>query len=343
MPQGTPENCDADCAADVAAYLWSYKRENVIADGGFEGSMLSGWTTWNASVLALSSASSYSGEQSLSITGRADDGAYAVFNVTSLVTANTTYMVRAQARHTGMAADTLRLAAKVSCETPPAEHNEYPWLHHVENVPMNQWTLLTGELVIPDCEVVDVAIFFEGTTAEVNVFLDEVYLVPPGGAQEPEPEVNLIANGDFETDTAGWFSFDDVAALSASTDEANSGSRSLLADRSGASSTGGFAATDLTSLIAGGSSYAVTAWAKHMAAGPDTLRMAAVIECTTPPEDHNAYPWLHSVSEVPADQWTQLSALLEIPDCGPTNVLVYFEGTSAGVDVYIDSVSVTAQ
>lgn len=340
MPQGTPEDCDAACAADVAAYLWSYKRENLIADGGFEGSMLSGWTTWNGSTLALSTASAYSGEQSLAATGRADNGAYAVFNVTSLVSANTTYAVRAQARHTGMAPDTLRLAAKVSCDTPPAEHNEYSWLQHMENVPMNQWTPLTGELVIPDCDVVDVAIYFEGTTAGVNVFLDEVYLTPPGGAEEPEAPVNLLANGDFEVDTAGWFSFDDVAALSASTDEANTGSRSLFADRSGDSGTGGYAATDLTTLVTAPASYTVMARAKHKGAGPDTLRMAAVIQCPDAPAD---YPWLQSLEDAPADQWTQLTGVLVIPDCGPTNVLLYFEGTTAGVDVYIDSVSVTPQ
>lgn len=343
MPQIDPSDCDAACAADVAAYLWSYKRESLIVGGGFEGAMLSGWTTWNESTLALTADPFYAGEQSLSVTARPDTGTYAVFDVTSLVTADTTYTVRSQALHTGMAADTLRMAAKVECGTPPANHNEYPWISNVENVEANQWTLLSGELAIPDCDVVEVVIYFEGTTAGVDVFLDEVYLVPPGGAQEPEPEVNLIANGDFETDTAGWFSFDDVAALSASTDEANSGFRSLLADRSGASSTGGFAATDLTSLVAGGASYRVTARAKHKGTGPDVLRMAGVIECTTPPEGHNAYPWLHSLPEVPADQWTELTAVLAIPDCGPTNVLLYFEGTSAGVDVYIDSVSVTAQ
>jgi hypothetical protein len=38
--------------------------------------------------------------------------------------------------------------------------------------------------------------------------------------------------------------------------------------------------------------------------------------------------------------WTELSANLEIPDCELVDVVIFFEGTTAGVDVYIDEVSV---
>lgn len=37
---------------------------------------------------------------------------------------------------------------------------------------------LSGNLAIPDCDLVDAAIFFEGTAAGVDVYLDEVSVVP---------------------------------------------------------------------------------------------------------------------------------------------------------------------
>ena len=51
------------------------------------------------------------------------------------------------------------------------------WLQNATNVPPLTWTHLSGALVIPDCTLVDVAIYFEGTSADVDVFIDEVSVV----------------------------------------------------------------------------------------------------------------------------------------------------------------------
>jgi endo-1,4-beta-xylanase len=74
----------------------------------------------------------------------------------------------------------VRLAAKVECTaaTAPAGHNTFPWLHNNTNVAPGTWTSMSANLVIPDCDIVDVAIFFEGTTPGVDVYLDEVSVLP---------------------------------------------------------------------------------------------------------------------------------------------------------------------
>jgi endo-1,4-beta-xylanase len=147
---------------------------NLIIDGGFEGSSLSGWQSWNGSTLSITSDRVYTGSQSLLATDRPNSAQYAVYNLTAMVQPGTAYSVSAQALHTGPTSDTLRLAAKVECASPPEGHNTYPWLHNVDAVVPNTWTELSGTLIIPDCDIVDVAIFFEGSTAGTDVYLDAV-------------------------------------------------------------------------------------------------------------------------------------------------------------------------
>lgn len=343
MPQGSPTSCDADCAADVAAYLWTFKRENLVVDGGFEGTNVTGWAPWNATTLALTASRAYAGLQSLEATNRNNADQFAVYNLTESVEAHTTYKVRAMVMHTGAGPDTLRLGAKIECTTgtAPENHNTYPWLHNLTNVPANVWTLLHADLVLP-CELVDVAIFFEGTTAGVSVYIDEVYVTPPATTEEPSEPENLLANGDFETGTSGWGSWDNNAVLSASDAEFYTGTHSLHVNRAASTGNGGHAAADLTALVSRNSSYTVTARAKHNGAGPETLRVAAKVICEVAPAEHNSYPWVNSVSGAPSGEWTLLSGTLSTPDCDLTEVEIYFEGTSAGVDVYIDTVSVVA-
>ena len=150
-------------------------NNNLVTDGGFEAG-IAGWSSWNGSALSASTAQARTGLQSLEATSRPDANQFAVYNLTSVVDRNTTYAVSAWALHTGSANDTVRLAAKIECtaETAPEGHNTYPWLQNNAAVVPSTWTQLSADLVIPDCDIVDVAIFFEGTTAGVDVYLDDV-------------------------------------------------------------------------------------------------------------------------------------------------------------------------
>jgi endo-1,4-beta-xylanase len=152
---------------------------NLLPDGGFETG-IAGWTSWNGSTLMTSTAQARSGLQSLLATSRPNSNQFAVYNLTSVVDPNTTYAVSAWALHAGAANATVRLAAKVECTaaTAPSGHNTYPWLQNNAAVVPNTWTQLSANLVIPDCDIVDVAIFFEGTAAGVDVYLDDVLVRP---------------------------------------------------------------------------------------------------------------------------------------------------------------------
>ncbi len=117
----------------------------------------------------------HSGAQSLRATNRPDANQFAVYTLTGRVQAGSTYAVSAWARQVGAATDTVRLAAKVGC----ASGDTYPWLHNNTTVAPDTWTQLSGNPVIPaTCTVVDVAIFFEGTTVGADVFLDDVSVTP---------------------------------------------------------------------------------------------------------------------------------------------------------------------
>lgn len=299
---------------------------NLVTDGGFETGA-AGWNNWGGNgTLSASTLQAHAGTQSLQSTGRSGTGGYAAYNLTSVVQRNTTYAVTAWALHTGAANDTVRLAAKVECTpaTAPSGHNTYPWLQNNSAVAPNTWTQLSGNLVIPDCDIVDVAIYFEGTATGVDVYLDDVSVTPPADA-------NLVTDGGFETGIAGWDNWGN-GDLSASTAQAHDGAQSLLSiNRSG---TGGFAAYNLTSVVSAGNSYAVSAW---VYVDGTTARLARKLRCG----GADSYSWLDNNTAVAPNTWTQLSGTLDIPaDCALEEATIYFENVPTGVDAYIDDVSV---
>ena len=300
---------------------------NLIADGGFE-SGIAGWSAWNGSSLSATSTQARSGNQSMLATGRPDTAQFAVYSLNGLVTPGTTYAVSGWALIGGEATDTVRLAAKVECAagTAPEGHNTFPWLHNNTGVVPGTWSQLSANLVIPDCDLVDVAIFFEGTTAGVDVYLDDVAVVAPSS--------NLIADGGFESGTAGWSAWNG-SSLSATTAQARSGSQSLLA--SARPNDAQFAVYNLTGLVEPGMTYVVSAWTLVDSAATETVRLASKVGCAS----GDSYPWLHNNTGVPPGTWTELSGNLVIPeDCDVVDVVIFFEGTTAGVDVYLDDVSV---
>jgi endo-1,4-beta-xylanase len=299
---------------------------NLLPNGGFEAG-IAGWQSWNGSTLSASTAQARTGTQSLRATNRPNANQFAVYNVTSLVSADTTYTVGAWVFHTGAAADTVRLAAKVGC----AGGDTFPWLHNNTAVPANTWTQLSGSLTIPaSCTIADVAIFLEGTAPGSDVYVDDVSLVPPSGTA-----VNLLANGTFEVDVAGWQAWNG-STLSASTDQARTGAQSLRAtNRPNANQ---FAVYNVTSVVSNDTTYAVSAWVFHTGAGPDTVRLAAKLGCAS----GDTFPWLQNNTAVPANTWTQLSGSLAIPaSCTIVDVAIFLEGTPPGSDVYVDDVSLT--
>lgn len=185
----------------------------------------------------------------------------------------------------------------------------------------NEWAPIAGTH--------DVYIVFHGQNGIAN--LDSVRI----GKPIPQSGINLVDDGGFEAGTTGWNSWNG-SSLSAVSTQAHSGSQSMLAaNRPDAA---GFAAYNLTSKVAGGTTYAVSAWAYLTGSTNDTVRLASKVACQG---QTDTYPWIQNNTAVVPATWTQLSGNLIIPaGCTPTDVEIYFEGTTAGVDVYIDDVKV---
>ncbi|GIX22184.1 MAG: hypothetical protein KatS3mg121_0967 [Gammaproteobacteria bacterium] len=304
---------------------------NLVGDGGFEGANLDGgWSAFGSgAALSLSTDQAHAGSQSLLVdrSGLSGTGGFAAYWLTDKVASGTAYEVSAWVYQAGAGDDTVRLSAKVRCDGV----DDYPWLDNNTAVPANTWTKLSGVLTIPQgCGLEEAQIYFEGTAEGVAVYIDDVAVVP----------LNLVTDGGFEGPTlaAGWSAFGSGAALSLSTDQAHAGSQSLLVDRSGVAGTGGYAAYDLTPFMVAGVNYLAEAWVYHTGAGDDTVRMSAKIGCA----DGDSFLWVDNNTAVPANTWTVLSGAFGIPlDCDIQDVQLYFEGTAAGVNVYIDDVSVT--
>ena len=315
---------------------------NLIQDSSFEGATLeSGWGVWYTSgtSLSLTTDQAFSGSQSLLASSRVANS-HPSFTLTGLVSAGTAYTVSAEVMHTGAAEDTLRMSAVIACAegTAPEGHNTYPWIQNISGVAPNTWTKLSGVLDIPaGCDVTEARIYFEGASEGVDLYIDDVEVIPPAS--------NLVQDGGFEGaalagDWGVWYT--SGTSLSLTTDQAFSGSQSLLASGRVANSHPSY---NLTSYVSAGTSYAVSAQVMHAGTAEDTLRMSAVIACAdgTAPEGHNTYPWIQSLSNIAPNTWTELSGILDVPaGCDVTEARIYFEGTSEGVDLYIDDVSVLA-
>lgn len=299
---------------------------NLVTNGDFETNT-NGWSTWGSATLSTTSALAYSNSQSLVVSNRTSTGDNAVFNLTSSVSAGVTYAASAWVTHGGEGTDTVRLVAKVGC----ASGDSYNWLQNDTAVQGGVWTQLSGDIVIDEtCDVTDVLIYFEGTSAGTDMYVDAV------AVHAPFVDDNLVANGEFEAGTAGWSSWS-AATLVATSERSYNGAQSLAI--TGRTAAGDNAVYNLTSVVAAGTTYTATLYAAHDGPADDTLRLVAKVGC----ESGDAYNWLQNSTGVAADQWTQLSGDIVIDEtCVVTDVLIYVEGTSAGVDVFVDSVSVVA-
>jgi hypothetical protein len=152
------------------------------------------------------------------------------------------------------------------------------------------------------------------------------------GKEVPTTGVELVANGDFETDVSGWYTWNGTA--SQSSNRAHTGSQSLLV--SGSSATGP-AAINLLGLAQPGVTYAVSWWVSVGGNTASQVNLTQALTCggTT------TYSWIANNGAVPSDGWVELSGTLAIPaGCDLQALQVYAEGSGAGVDLYVDSVSI---
>jgi endo-1,4-beta-xylanase len=156
------------------------------------------------------------------------------------------------------------------------------------------------------------------------------------------PQTNIVANGTFESGTAGWFTWNG-ATLSTSTARKHGGGASLLvSNRAG----NGPAATDLTSVAKAGKSYPMSLWASIQS--PDgtskAINVTQAMSCKAADGSvSTTYAWIAGPTTLAGDaswSWVQFSGTVTIPaSCTLTQLQLFVEG-GAGADLYVDDVQV---
>jgi endo-1,4-beta-xylanase len=143
---------------------------------------------------------------------------------------------------------------------------------------------------------------------------------------------NLIANGEFEANTSGWYSWN--GTLSTSNQLAVTGAQSLRStNRNG----NGPIATSLNGLVAPGKSYEVSMWTTVTGAAAN-VNVTQAVNCA----GQTSYTWLINPVLVQVGQWTQLTGTLNVPDCVLNDIQIFAEGPNGG-DLYLDHVSLRAK
>jgi endo-1,4-beta-xylanase len=294
----------------------------LVANGDFETDA-SGWYSWNGTV-SVSSARAQTGNQSLRVSGGTATGPAAI-NLLGLAEPGVTYGVRFWVSVGGNTASQVNITQAMTC----GAATSYSWIANDGAVPSDGWVELTGSLTIPaDCDLQMLQVYAEGSGAGVDLYVDNVSIQGP----PPTTSDNLIANGDFEQDTSGWFSW--IGAVSASTTKAYTGAQSLRVSGSGT----GPAATDASSVARAGASYRLSFWTSVGNVESAPVNITRALTCG----GNTTYAWVANSAAVSSSGWTELSGTFAIPsDCVSPGLLLYAEGSGAGVDLYIDNVNLT--
>lgn len=296
---------------------------NVLADGDFESGS-DGWWTWSSGVIATTQERALSGAQSLAMTGRSGNSPL-VKSLGSVVVPGKTYKVSLWATIAGADSAAAHVVKKIQCQGGSAS---YTWLGGERSIAAGNWAEFSGDLVIPDCPLADVAVYLEGPGAGVDLYLDHV-------SARAVSSANLVSNGTFESGTSGWFSWNG-GTLTASTARAHSGARSLLVTNRANNAP---AATDLTSVVKPGGSYPMSVWvsidsADGSSAAINVTRKAVCADQGT------SYSWVGNQVTVSDDgQWVEIKGTMNVPNCNLTQLQLYAEG-GAGVDLYVDDLRV---
>jgi GH35 family endo-1,4-beta-xylanase len=177
------------------------------------------------------------------------------------------------------------------------------------------WAPISGEQ--------EVYIRFNGDYGVGNI--DKIAFAAP---QEPRP--NLVANSDFESGSAGWFSWSG-GVVSSTESRAHSGFRSLVVTNRSSNAP---AATSLTNAVAAGRSYTVSAWVSIGGLDSGQVNVTRKLLC----DGAASYSWLGQVS-VKDGEWREITGTLDIPDCDRTELILYAEG-AIGANLYVDDVVV---
>jgi Carbohydrate binding domain len=189
----------------------------------------------------------------------------------------------------------------------------------------------------------------EGATGAADASEEEALDDVSGGQGDVAP-TDLIENPGFENGISPWTTYSDgslMPSLATSTAHAHTGSYSgYVTDR-----TQTFEGTvqNIGSLVTQGHTYTASAWALVAyptdggsdagVGGNQPVYMTAAVKCLVDGSIAVNYPQIASATATTTG-WTRLAGTFVVPTCALEALEVYVAGPAAGVDLYVDDVSV---
>ncbi|XQW86478.1 endo-1,4-beta-xylanase [Thalassotalea piscium] len=297
--------------------------DNILANSDFEIDA-SGWEGYDSSEVAITTTKVFAGTQSLVGTARTQEYQGPATNILGLVEPGKTYQLFAR---TAISEGSAQVKATMSITC--SDGVKYLGTGATD-ANSTDWSLLAGQVTLPNCAMSNAILYFEGPAVGIDIYVDNVTLHQEVKNLGP----NLVSNNDFEENTDGWSVWG--GALASSTNYANTGNSSALhTNRTGTWQGPVF---NLLPYAETGKTYELTAYARIENAAEDTLQITLKTLCEG---DTEASYTQHGAITATNGDWTQLSGTFVLPNCALTSADVYFDGPAIGIDIYIDTVSLT--
>ncbi|WP_144207749.1 endo-1,4-beta-xylanase [Shewanella donghaensis] len=301
--------------------------DNLLANSDFEVDT-SGWEGYDTSEVSITATKVFAGTQSLVGTARTQEYQGPSTNILSLIEPGQTYQLFAQ---TAISEGSAQVKATISATC--SDGVKYLGTGATD-ANSSDWSLIAGQVTLPTCAMSDAILYFEGPAVGIDIYIDNVTFHQQAKNLGP----NLVANSDFEVNTEGWSVWGGV--LASSTNFANTGNSSALhSDRTGTWQGPIF---DLLPYAETGNTYEIETYARIENAEEDLLNITLKTLCEGDVEADASYTQ-HGMITATNDQWSKLNGNLVLPDCVLTSAFIYFDGPAIGVDIYIDSVSITSE
>ncbi len=301
--------------------------DNILANSDFEVDA-SGWKGYDSSEVAITTTKVFAGTQSLVGTSRTQEYQGPSTNILNLVESGATYQLFAR---TAISEGSAQVKATISATC--SDGVKYLGTGAVESN-ATDWSLLAGEVTLPNCAMSDAILYFEGPAVGIDIYVDNVTF----HKEEKNLGPNLVSNNDFEENTEGWSVWG--GTLASSTNYANTGNSSALhSDRTGTWQGPVF---NLQPYAETGKTYKITTYARIENAAEDLINITLKTSCEDDTEEDASYSQHGTITATNGD-WTKLTGSFVLPNCNLVSADVYFDGPAIGVDIYIDSISITSE
>ena len=198
--------------------------------------------------------------------------------------------------------------------------------------PTGDWSTMKTVSIpwAPTSGTQDVFVRFNGGGANV----DKISFSAPSGVGP-----NIIADSDFESaTTGGWWSWG-AGTIANTTARAVSGTHSLAMT---ARTDNSPLVQSLTSTVLPGKTYKASVWAT-IGGAASTAYVTTGIQCSGGSTTYGRIGGWGNAQNLTDGNWVEFAGDLVVPDCPLANVSIWLEGPGAGVDLYIDHVSVRQQ